>query len=562
MNWNRQYRPKQIKDLHLAKVRDHFLALLKSGKFPQVFLFAGPKGTGKTSTARIVAALLNDPANAEAVQTIFFEKKANTKPLQEPTVDDERVNRIFAGSSFMVQELDAASNRGIDDVRSLKERISLPPQDGLISVYILDEVHMLTTEAFNALLKLLEEPPPHVVFILATTEQDKIPATVVSRAQSIGFTKASVAELVTALKGILKAEKLEFEEPVLELVAQRADGSFRDAVKLLEMIAQVGPVTAATAEQVLSVSTQEYLPKLLEALLAKDSAKVVGLFNELRSHSSDQKLIYTQLFNLVHTDLLKAHGVVAGTALWPAKTSQFLLKELSDPFVNTPTPIPLFQLDLKFLEIIDRAQKRSGADGSSSDSGSSTKKTPTSHTTTASPSERAPSPRKATDSIHSVDSEHDSLLDSYAGLKTVVPAVTFVPQTAMPEVVSTSMSTSKVTETAVSQREPGDGNAICEKWVDIVSAAVKQNFGLATLLRSARPLSGELGKVTVSVFYSFHKEQLLQPKFKQQLDILFADFAGGRIELECILADQPVAAELHEVKKEDNLAELAVASLM
>jgi DNA polymerase-3 subunit gamma/tau len=536
MNWNRKYRPKKIADLHLTKVREHFLALLTAGKFSQVFLFAGPKGTGKTSTARIIAAILNDPQNEQSVTDIFFKKSNKAGSLQEPDSASETIQRIFAGSSFMVQELDAASNRGIDDVRALKERVTLPPQDGLVSVYILDEVHMLTSEAFNALLKLLEEPPPHVVFILATTELEKIPPTVVSRAQVITFTKATNQELQTALSAILTQEKVNYEEEVLALIAERADGSFRDAVKLLEMLAQVGPITLATAEQVLAVSADQYPYQLVEALLHKNPAQVVALFETLRSHGTDHKQFYTQLVTALHTDLLKSHGVVAGTPQWPAKTSQFLLKEFADPFVQTITPIPLLTLELKFLEIIDRSQKKSTTEPPPSGGAQNTSSTTTSKTTEP----RKTKPEQPIATINTPGQASSSLS---------------INQPIVAEIVSTTAD-SRI------HYNPGDGAIIYEKWVEIVATAVQQNFGLATLLRSARPISGEMGKVVVGVYYSFHKEQLLQPKFKQLLDVLFAQYAGGRIELECILADQPTHADLQEPPQATTLAQLAVASLM
>lgn len=568
MNWNRKYRPQKIADLHLTKVREHFLSLLHSGKFSQVFLFAGPKGTGKTSTARIIAAVLNDPANVASVTNIFFDKKTKPSPLQEPNSNNPQVTKIFSGSSFMVQELDAASNRGIDDIRSLKERVALPPQDGLISIYILDEVHMLTTEAFNALLKLLEEPPPHVVFILATTELDKIPPTVASRAQVIEFTKASPPEIERALQNILTQEAVEYDPQVVSLVAKHADGSFRDAVKLLEMIAQVGTVTMQTAEKVVSLTNTSHSEKLLAALIAKDAALVMQIFTTLRERSTDQKQFYSQLITVLHDDLLKAHGVISGDAHWPAKTSQFILKELTDPFVMTPTPIALLALELKFLEIIDRSHKKPTTQKEPSAGGSQTNNPISPATAVAA---------TATQASNSANSRKKAAKLSESKPNTVAEGMTdknivsleITPLHDIHADLSDELDIIPIPHSATTAQlssatlEPGDGKIIFDKWVEIVAAAVKQNFGLATLLRSARPLSGETGKITISVYYSFHKEQLMQPKFKQLLDVLFSDYAGGRIELECVLTQQPEHAELQEAHhQQSDLAELAVASLM
>lgn len=536
MSWNRTYRPKKIADLHLASVRDHFLSLMKSGTFPQVFLFAGSKGTGKTSTARIVAAMLNDPINEEAVKEIFFEKKAAKRPLQEPDSKGELTSKIFTGTSYVVHELDAASNRGIDDVRALKERVHLPPQEGMLSVYILDEVHMLTTEAFNALLKILEEPPTHVVFILATTELDKIPATVVSRAQVIRFSKAGVDEIESAVKRIVKSEKITAEDSVLTAIAEQADGSFRDAVKLLEMISQVGPVTTETAEPILHLSLNNQISTLIATLLAKDPVAVVRAFETLRSNQVDTKLLHSQILSYLHNDLLKSLGVIEGTAQLANKVSQYLLKELADPHLSSPTTIPLLLLELQFLHIIEKSQKKTPAGGSSESTPTSS--TPTTVTETSSSKVKVNAKATATSLPETTESDVD-------------PTIHTQPKQSTPSDTVPTLGGAT-----------GNGQAICDQWADVITKATKFNFGLGTLLKSAKPLSGSTGKLSISVYYKFHKEQLLQPKFTKLLDELFVDVAGGKLQLECLLVEEPKNAELKETATNQNLAELAVSSLM
>lgn len=536
MSWNRTYRPKKIADLHLASVRDHFLSLMKSGSFPQVFLFAGSKGTGKTSTARIVAAMLNDPVNEEVVKEIFFEKKTAKKPLQEPDSKGELASKIFTGTSYVVHELDAASNRGIDDVRALKERVHLPPQEGILSVYILDEVHMLTTEAFNALLKILEEPPVHVVFILATTELDKIPATVVSRAQVIRFSKAGVAEIESAVKKIVKSEKLTAEDTVLTAIAEQADGSFRDAVKLLEMISQVGPVTSETAEPILHLSLNNQVTTLITTLLAKDPVAVVKAFETIRNNQIDTKLLHSQILGYLHTDLLKSLGVSEGTAQLASKVSQYLLKELADPHLSSPTAIPLLLLELQFLHIIEKSQKKAPTGGG-------TESTPTSSSS-------------ATTGVTTSSKTKASAKTATGSLPEAVVIAGDPPVQAQP-VQSMPLDTVPTLGGAT-----GNGQAICDQWAEVITKATKFNFGLGTLLKSAKPLSGSTGKLSISVYYKFHKEQLLQPKFTKLLDELFVDVAGGRLQLECLLVEEPKNAELKETATNQNLAELAVSSLM
>lgn len=219
MNYYLKYRPQKISELDLAAVREALTQALSGKSFPHAWLLAGPKGTGKTSSARIVAKSVNC---------------LNRKGSPEPCGRCESCRQITAGTALDVLEIDAASNRGIDNIRELKERINLAPAGLSYKVYIIDEVHMLTKEAFNALLKTLEEPPPHAVFILATTEPEKLPATVVSRCLTVFFAKAGREELLRSLQRVAKAEKLKPGKELLARIIAVSEGSFRDAVKLLE----------------------------------------------------------------------------------------------------------------------------------------------------------------------------------------------------------------------------------------------------------------------------------------------------------------------------------------
>ena len=220
MNFYLKYRPQKISELDLALVRAALGEILKAKSSPHAWLLTGPKGTGKTSSARIIAKSVNCLKSG--------------KDSAEPCNRCDSCLSITKGTALDVLEIDAASNRGIDDIRDLKDKINLSPSRLKYKVYIIDEVHMLTKEAFNALLKTLEEPPKHALFILATTEAEKLPATVVSRCLVIRFTKASPAELLRSLKRVAKGENLKVKDEKLADIAAAADGSFRDAVKLLE----------------------------------------------------------------------------------------------------------------------------------------------------------------------------------------------------------------------------------------------------------------------------------------------------------------------------------------
>lgn len=237
------YRPQKISELDSKEVGDKLSSILSTPTPPHALLFTGPKGLGKTSSARIVAKIVNC--------------EHRTKGLLEPCNKCVQCLSITNGTNLDVLEIDAASNRGIDEIRDLKEKIKLTPSGGKWKIYIIDEVHMLTTEAFNALLKTLEEPPPNVMFILCTTDPHKVPQTIQSRCFHIPFSRATNEELVHSLKRIITKEKISIDEDSLLEIAKGADGSFRDASKLLEQAKAAmgrGKITKKTITVLLGTS--------------------------------------------------------------------------------------------------------------------------------------------------------------------------------------------------------------------------------------------------------------------------------------------------------------------
>lgn len=216
MTFYLKYRPQNVEELDIASVRNSLNKIIESGQIPHAFLFAGPKGTGKTSTARILAKIINCE---------------NKKP---PCNKCDNCISITGGSNIDIIEMDAASNRGIDDMRALRDIIKLAPAKLKSKVYIIDEAHMLTTEASNALLKTLEEPPAHVYFILATTNPEKLIDTIKSRTTLVQFTKATAEETKRSISRIVASEKITITDTEIDTIIKISKGSFRDAVKLLE----------------------------------------------------------------------------------------------------------------------------------------------------------------------------------------------------------------------------------------------------------------------------------------------------------------------------------------
>src|SRR3989338_912041 len=222
-----KYRPQTLDELDSEGARETLKKIVSSGNIPHAFLFSGPKGIGKTSAARILAKIVNCESRTPALRG---------PGKFEPCNQCGQCISISKGTNVDVIELDAASHRGIDYVRTLRDAVKLAPANSRKKVYIIDEAHMLTTEASNALLKTLEEPPEHVMFILATTNPEKLIDTIRSRTTNIVFKKASNQEIFERLDKVLTNEKIEFEKEALESIAEASEGSFRDSLKILDQI--------------------------------------------------------------------------------------------------------------------------------------------------------------------------------------------------------------------------------------------------------------------------------------------------------------------------------------
>lgn len=262
----RRYRPKKISEVAgQESVSDVIKNAAKTGKLSHAYLFYGPRGCGKTSVARILAKL----ANCE---------KRNSDPkfreVGEPCNECARCREIDEGRSLDVVEIDAASNRGIDEIRELKEGARLTPAYSARKVFIIDEAHQLTKEAFNALLKILEEPPAHVMFILATTEYDKLPPTIVSRTQRFSFKRAPIAKIMEKLGRIAETEGIKISAEAIEVIASAAEGSFRDAESLFEQVVTMEDkeITLAEAERILGKAGAAKAETLADRVISRDLA--------------------------------------------------------------------------------------------------------------------------------------------------------------------------------------------------------------------------------------------------------------------------------------------------
>ena len=286
----RQWRPQDFDALVGQKaVKTTLKNALASGKIAHAYLFSGPRGTGKTSMARILAKALN----------------CEQGPTAEPCGQCGNCQRIVQGTSLDVIEIDAASNTSVDNIRDLREQVAFTPAESRYKVYIIDEVHMLSTGAFNALLKTLEEPPAHAVFILATTDPQKVPATIQSRCQRFEFRRVTVDEIAEHLAMVAAGSGIEADSDALRLIAIQAEGGMRDALSLLDQCGVMAKrVTVATVREVLGIVGREALHELTGAIGRRQLPQALATLNLLLEQGKDVKQVLTELIEYLRALVL------------------------------------------------------------------------------------------------------------------------------------------------------------------------------------------------------------------------------------------------------------------
>ena len=283
----RKYRPKNFSELvgqeYLVEI---FRNAARKNKLAQAYIFYGPRGTGKTTTARLVAKLANCLSGDHLAK--------EGEPCNQCRVCQE----INGGRALDVIEIDAASNRGIDEIRDLKESVRLSPSSYRRKIFIIDEAHMLTKEAFNALLKTLEEPPEHVILILATTEYEKIPATITSRTQRFHFQKITISDIVMKLKAIAGKENFKVSDDALKLIATAAEGGMRDAESLLEQVAaHTQNANLATVESIIGRIGSRRVIELCDFLADKNLKGALGYLRQLNNSGANLVDLNKEMLN-------------------------------------------------------------------------------------------------------------------------------------------------------------------------------------------------------------------------------------------------------------------------
>lgn len=485
MSYYQKYRPRKIAELDLDSVREVLLSSLKAGNIAHAYLFVGPRGAGKTSTARILTQVVN------------CKKNQDKKEFKEACGECEACKSVADGSAVDILEMDAASHRGIDDIRDLRDKIRLTPVALSKKVYIIDEVHMLTNEAFNALLKTLEEPPEHAMFFLCTTELQKVPETILSRCLRVNFTKATKEEILRSLNKAVVGEKLEIENEALEEIAEATDGSFREGHKLLEQVASVGKkIDVALVKEILGLVGKNAVKKLLDSAIRGEKEEVVKIIKEMENSGVKASVLLNNLLILAREEM--ETKIREREFLEYAKVMTELIA--ASEMVKY-SPLPLLPVELALLKV---------------ENGTS------------------PEVMKTTERVIPATTTHreDTMV------RHTVTQVT-VQEEKIQEV-----------ETKIEQTYTGDPTSDIERvkqeWHDFLNNLAHHNASLAGLLRSAAPLETDGKYLTLEVFYPFHKDQLDQEAKKKIIEAAIAK-VWGPLTVKCILGSKNGRLS-HEVK--------------
>lgn len=475
-----KYRPQRLEDLDLEVVRESLKKIVVSGKIPHAFLFAGPKGTGKTSAARILAKVVNCESTSE---------KLRGKGGFEPCNQCGQCTSITRGENLDVVEIDAASHRGIDDVRTIRDAVKLAPAKAKMKVYIIDEAHMLTTEASNALLKTLEEPPSHVIFILATTDPGKLIPTIRSRTTLINFKKASREELVRSLTKVAEGEKLKIDKEALETIAKYSDGSFRDGVKILEQIISEGVgFDKDEIENYLSKFSGFLLDEFMESLYKKDPALAIRVVEEAIEKGVSAKDIALKIVERLRIQLLSEVGIGEKDQ---AKFSKSELISLLKLFTSAARDISQSLIEQVPLEVAIVEWCGDGAR--------------VSNVGTRSHRVRDGEGGEAAKEAHLEEAAHPG-------------------------------------EDVIQPGEKGGkaNNQLDEEvWTRILSIIKPKNASTEALLRAARPLEFDGRILKLGVFYSFHKDRLESIPHRIILEETISQIMGSKIKVICNLVKPP-----------------------
>jgi DNA polymerase III subunit gamma/tau len=480
----RKYRPHNFDNLvGQDHVKQTLINAIKTDHIAHAYLFTGPRGTGKTSTARLIAKALNCQ---------------NLKDDFEPCNECELCKDIATGRLIDLIEIDAASNRGIDEVRDLKEKINFAPSRSKYKVYIIDEVHMMTKEAFNALLKTLEEPPSHAYFILATTEVHKIPETIISRCQRFDFRRINSKALLTRLSYISQKEDIKAEDEALAEITKYADGGLRDAIGLLEQLTTDNKLTHQHVHEMLGITSNSLLENLLSVLKQNDTKAALGIVHDLHSNGSDLNQFIHDFLEVLRLNMLES--VNTGSK---AETGRLIgmIEDFKEAQGNLLLSIPQLALEIAVIKITGGLQNAA----------------PTQKVEVASPAavEAAPA-AKMEKPVEKAKPVENVVKD------TITPQAQEIPEKDTPEIVAAPGATGLL-----------DLATVREKWPRVTERISTPSLRMS--LKNGTPVKVDGPKILLEFSTNFHKNKVVEHDHRVELEGALKESLGQAMKVTAIV---------------------------
>ncbi|HEY8674990.1 MAG TPA: DNA polymerase III subunit gamma/tau [Candidatus Dormibacteraeota bacterium] len=526
----RRYRPQRFADLVGQEVvAQTLLNEVRSGGLVHGYLFAGVRGTGKTSTARILARAVNCEALVDG-------EPDNTCPA---------CLEILSGAAVDVLEIDAASNRGIDEMRDLRDKVRYLPASLRRKVYIIDEAHMLTTDAWNAFLKTLEEPPPHVLFVLATTEPHKVPETVRSRVQRFDFRRVPVPAIQGLLAEVAAKEDEQVDADALLLLATSAQGSLRDALVLLEQALGAGerPVSVAVARRSLGLTDPSTLHALVTSLAGADAAGTLRAAAAAFNAGADPRQLFRDVARLARASELVALGYPEGASVGPDEVALVTdLGAIAPPGLWLRLLELVAEAEMNLRQSVDarllvevcllRALRPPAADGESAgvaalearvaalERGGKADRGPATKPASMASAATLPTPAPA------------ELTPAVAPASTATARADVAPPPGHAlAATAPSAAPSEVVVEAIGRRDLSTVDGWVAEWPVAIEAVARVNKGLAGVLRDCRPVDADTTSVTIGTQGRFHLEQISDPEKRGVIAGALSTIAGRPVEV-------------------------------